>query len=184
MLPFLASFLGCNPLNIFILDRNIRMCARYHADQHVVKMILEGAQMLCTVLNENGGNAPYKPTHLKHPCTQWVSRSLSNWLWLRRLILALNREYLYRFGSVSDHASARVAKSLSPPLIPDFGLTEFAQAMPDKYKVPGDPVQAYRRYYIGEKSRFAKWTRRTTPKWFLEEYDIRQNLRDTGIDKQ
>ncbi|MCX5836164.1 MAG: hypothetical protein NTX62_04190 [Deltaproteobacteria bacterium] len=162
-------------MNIFVLDRNIRMCARYHADQHVVKMILEGTQMLCTVINQNGGNAPYKSTHVKHPCTQWVGRSLSNWLWLRRLTLALNREYLYRFGSVSDHESARVTKSLSPPLICDVGLTEFAQAMPDKYKVPGDPVQAYRRFYIGEKSRFAKWTRRMTPKWFSEEIMARQS---------
>ena len=31
------------------------------------------------------------------------------------------------------------------------GMTEFAQAMPDKYKVPGDAVKAYRNFYLGEK---------------------------------
>ena len=41
-------------MNIFVLDRNIRKCARYHCDQHVVKMTLESVQILCTVLNERG----------------------------------------------------------------------------------------------------------------------------------
>jgi hypothetical protein len=59
-------------VNILILDENMQKCVKYHADQHVVKMILEGAQMLCTVLNENGMTAPYESTHTKHPCTIWV----------------------------------------------------------------------------------------------------------------
>ena len=46
-----------------------------------------------------------------------------------------------------------------------LGLTEFAQAMPEKYKVSGDPVSAYRGFYVGEKLRFAKWTRRIRPAW-------------------
>ena len=58
-------------LNIFVLDRDIPTCARYHADQHVVKMILESAQMLCTVINLSGGRSPYKSTHPQHPCTLW-----------------------------------------------------------------------------------------------------------------
>ena len=155
-------------MNIFILDRNIKTCARYHADQHVVKMILESAQMLCTVVNRNGGRAPYKSTHPKHPCTLWTGRSLSNWRWLRRLALALNQEYRYRYGTASDHKSARVIQELPFPEIADIGLTEFAQAMPAQYRVPGDAVQAYRRFYIGEKARFAKWTRRRPPRWFTE----------------
>ena len=154
-------------MNIFVLDRDIRTCARYRADQHVVKMILESAQMLCTVINQNGGRSPYRSTHTRHPCTEWAARSRSNWLWLQRLALALNDEYRYRYRAASDHESARVVRGLSPPDIADHGLTEFAQAMPDRYRVPGDPVEAYRRFYIGEKSRFAKWTRRKPPKWFV-----------------
>ncbi|MFO7963944.1 MAG: hypothetical protein R6U50_08485 [Desulfobacterales bacterium] len=155
-------------MNIFILDTDIRKCARYHADQHVIKMVLESTQMLCTVINENGGAAPYKSTHVRHPCTRWAGRSLSNWLWLRRLALALNDEYRYRFCAVSDHDSARVARDLDPPKIEDCGITAFAQAMPDRYKVSNDAVAAYRRFYICEKGRFAKWTRRRKPKWFVE----------------
>ena len=155
-------------MNIFILDQNIRLCARFHADQHVVKMILESTQMLCTVINQNGGRTPYKSTHINHPCTRWTARSLSNWHWLRRLALALNDEYRYRFRTSSDHKSACVLRELLPPDITDLGLTEFSQAMPEQYQVPQDPVEAYRRFYIVEKSRFAKWTRRKRPKWFIE----------------
>lgn len=159
-------------MNIFVLDLNIRTCARYHADQHVVKMILESAQMLCTVINEAGGQAPYKTTHPHHPCTLWAGESLSNWHWLKRLALALNDEYQYRYRTLKDHRSAGMLKELKPPEIVDSGLTEFAQAMPERYRVSGDAVRAYRRFYVGEKSHFAKWTRRRRPKWFKTALEV------------
>jgi hypothetical protein len=155
-------------MNIFILDKEIEKCARYHADQHVVKMILESAQMLCTVVNQSGGTSPYRTTHANHPCTLWTGKSLSNWLWLRELALALNDEYRYRFNSEMDHRSAVVASSLSVPPLSDSGLTEFAQAMPEEYRIPGDPVAAYRRYYVAEKSEFVRWTGRRRPDWFVQ----------------
>jgi hypothetical protein len=155
-------------MNIFVLDDDIRRCARYHADQHVVKMILESTQMLCTVLNQNGIQAPYKSTHTKHPCTMWTGRSLANWKWLRRLALALNREFRYRYRKETDHESALVAQSLPLPPIPDLGLTAFAQAMPEQYRVHDNAIQAYRNFYVGEKARFASWTRRRTPRWFRD----------------
>jgi len=154
-------------MNIFILDRDIRTCARYHADQHVIKMILESAQMLCTIVNRSGGSAPYKSTHLNHPCTLWAGRSLSNWLWLQRLALALNDEYRYRYRKSVDHKSAVIVRELPPPAIEDLGLTEFAQVMPEQYRVPGDGVLAYRKFYLKEKVRFAAWTRRRPPRWFV-----------------
>lgn len=155
-------------MNIFVLDLDIRKCAEYHADQHVVKMILESTQMLCTVLNEHGVETPYRSTHVHHPCTLWAGESLSNWQWLRELALSLNDEYRYRFERSEDHGSAVVAGGLAWPPIRDTGLTSFAQAVPDAYKVPGDPVRAYRRFYIAEKARFATWTRRSIPTWFRE----------------
>lgn len=132
-------------------------------------MVLESAQMLCTVLTENGVEAPYRPSHIHHPCTLWAGESLSNWRWLRELALALNREYRYRFESARDHSSAKVARGLPEPPIPEVGLTEFAQAMPEEYRVPGDAVAAYRRFYIGEKAGFASWTKRPVPDWFTPE---------------
>jgi hypothetical protein len=153
-------------MNIFVLDTDTRKCAQYHADQHVVKMTLESTQILCTVLTLLGLEAPYKPTHAHHPCVRWAGQSLSNWRWLLGLVFALNAEYRYRFERLQDHRSAQVARSLPTPPIEDIGLTEFAQAMPAIYRVPGDPVQAYRRFYMAEKSRFATWTKRPPPAWF------------------
>jgi hypothetical protein len=153
-------------MNIFILDTDLQTCSQYHADQHVVKMILESAQMLCTVLNKNGMRAPYRSTHTNHPCTLWAGESLANWRWLQALALNLNQEYRYRFDSDQDHKSAIVARDLPEPPIDDLGITEFAQAMPDEYKVPGDAVLAYRRFYLAEKSAFATWTKRPVPDWY------------------
>lgn len=42
-------------MNIFILDENPQKCAEYHCDKHVVKMILETAQILCTVRHKLWG---------------------------------------------------------------------------------------------------------------------------------
>lgn len=156
------------PLNIFVLDTGVEKCAEYHADRHVVKMILESAQMLCTVLGAHGVPAPYRPTHRRHPCTLWAGESLDNWSWLRSLALCLNDEYRLRFEREVDHKSAIVARELPRPPIRSRGLTEFAQALPERYAVPGDAVRAYRRYYIGQKVRLARWTKRPVPDWFLE----------------
>lgn len=158
-------------MNIFVLDRDVPTCARYHADRHVIKMILESTQMLCTVLHQNGIQAPYKPTHPHHPCTLWVGRSLSNWRWLRKLSLSLNDEFRLRFKSPKDHSSALVARGLPEPPIEDLGLTDFAQAMPERYRDPRNPVAAYRRFYIAEKASFATWTARPVPDWFKEGTD-------------
>lgn len=153
-------------MNIFILDLDLKKCAQYHADQHVNKMILEGTQILCTVLSNNGIISPYKPFSPKHPCIKWAGRSLSNWKWLRLLIQELNEESKYRYKKTINHKSAVVARSLPEPTIPDIGLTDFAQAMPDRFKVEGDAVRAYRSYYKEIKSKFISWKYREEPLWY------------------
>lgn len=155
-------------MNIFILDLDVGKCARYHCDKHVVKMILESAQILCTAANLSGMCTPYRSTHTKHPCVKWATKSIQNWRWLRKLAAALNQEFKYRFDRRHDHASFKIIKKLKEPLLPDIGLTTFAQAMPDIYKVKNDAVQAYRNYYVGMKQPIATWKRRRVPKWFRE----------------
>lgn len=152
-------------MNIFILDEDIERCAQYHCDQHVVKMILESVQMLCTALNKKGITTPYRSTHVKHPCVLWVEHSYENFRWLQQLAIALNDEYRFRFEKPQDHKSIRVLSDISAHRFEDLGLTEFAQAMPDEYKVPGDAVTAYRQFYRGEKMGFARWTVRDIPYW-------------------
>ena len=152
-------------MNIFILDKDIEKCAEYHCDQHVVKVILESVQMLCTALNKKGFSTPYKSTHLNHPCVLWVEQSFDNYSWLQELACALNKEYRFRYDKETDHKSITILDELSTCQYESRGLTEFAQAMPVKYKVPGDPVKAYRQFYLGEKMSFAKWTKRSVPDW-------------------
>jgi hypothetical protein len=152
-------------MNIFVLDYDINRCSRYHCDQHVVKMILESVQMLCTALNKKGVSTPYRSTHVNHPCVLWVERSYDNFIWLRDLALALNEEYRFRFEKDRDHKSIAILRELPGPAYESHGLTEFAQAMPQQYKVPGNAVKAYRQFYLAEKMAFARWTRRKTPAW-------------------
>lgn len=154
-------------MNIFVLDQDIRRCAQSHCDRHVSKMILESVQMLCTALTLKGFGTPYRPTHAKHPCVLWVSASYDNFLWLSELAVELNREYRYRYQRERDHASIDVLREIGSCRYESSGLTEFAQAMPDEYKAPGDAVAAYRAFYIGEKASFAGWTRRSAPRWWV-----------------
>lgn len=153
-------------MNIFVLDHDIRRCAQYHCDRHVSKMILESVQMLCTALNKKGFTTPYRSTHAKHPCVLWVEASRDNFEWLSELAVELNREYRYRYQRDRDHASIAVLREIESMRYESHGLTEFAQAMPEHYKVSGDAVAAYRAFYHGDKATFATWTRRSPPEWW------------------
>ncbi|WP_299494459.1 pyrimidine dimer DNA glycosylase/endonuclease V [uncultured Shewanella sp.] len=154
-------------MNIFVLDNDIEHCAQYHCDQHVIKMILESVQILCTALNKKGFVAPYRSTHIHHPCVLWVEASFDNFLWLKELTRALNQEYRYRYDKRDDHKSIAVLDTLKDDKYKyeHLGLTEFAQAMPDQYKIVGDPIKAYRQFYLGDKMHFAKWRKRPAPDW-------------------
>ena len=157
-------------MNIFFLDENPTMSAQYHVDKHVVKMILETAQLLCGVHHATAPDntyVPYKLSHKNHPCSIWARTSLSNYLYLCELGLELCKEYTYRYGK--RHKSQDVIEwcLINKPNVPDVEFTEPAKAMPDEYKV-GDVVQSYRNYYMGAKSGFATWKNRQKPFWFEE----------------
>jgi hypothetical protein len=151
-------------MNIFYLDIDVNNCAEYHCDKHIVKMTLETAQLLCSAHWVCGGQAPYKLAHKNHPCSVWVRSSLSNYLYLCRLGIALCKEYEFRYNKI--HKSYSVIKWCfdNLPDLDDVGFTPPALAMPEQYKTP-DPVQSYRQYYIYEKN-FAKWKYRNTPFWY------------------
>lgn len=157
-------------MNIFFLDEDPTMSAQYHVDKHVVKMILETAQLLCGVHHATALDntyVPYKLSHKNHPCSIWARTSLSNYLYLCELGLELCKEYTYRYGK--RHKSQDVIEwcLINKPNVPDVEFTEPAKAMPDEYKV-GDVVQSYRNYYMGAKSGFATWKNRQKPFWFEE----------------
>jgi hypothetical protein len=159
-------------MNIFFLDTDVKKCAEYHVDKHVVKMILETAQLLCSVQHLNGNvskeEIPYKMTHKNHPCAIWARETLPNYLYLCELGLALGDEYTFRYGK--KHKSIEVIKwcLVNRPNIPDTEFTTPPLAMPDEYKVD-DFVESYRKYYRGAKSDLASWKLREIPKWFKNE---------------
>lgn len=132
------------------------VCAEWHCDKHVVKMILETCQLLCTawrVLDPDGHVyvPPYKKTHVNHPCAKWARTSESNYKWLAHLGRALCAEYTHRYGKV--HKCKVMIDTLSdhvPPALP-VAFTAPAMAMPDEYKVDNDAIAAYRKYYAGAK---------------------------------
>ena len=158
-------------MNIFAVDSDPKIAAQQLCDKHVVKMILESAQMLCAVFPN--GEAPYKRAFYNHPCTKWARESVENYEWLLNHAYAMWQEYTRRYGKVhkSLNAIGWCGSNYHKLNIPSKGLTPFAQAMPEEYKNDCS-VTAYRSYYNGEKAYFAKWTKRETPNWFQIEKEI------------
>jgi hypothetical protein len=149
-------------MNIFVLDRCPYKAARYQCDRHVVKMVLETAQLLCTAFDQ----APYKKTHVNHPCAVWTRQARDNYTWLLHHGMGLAYEYTERYGKT--HKSLSVIEWCDEQRdtveFPQLTMTPFAQAMPDQYK-HADPVVAYRNYYIHDKAKIAQWKYCETPDW-------------------
>lgn len=156
-------------MNIFYLHENPITAARYHCDKHVVKMILETAQLLSTAHHVlDGEDAPegiYKKTHVNHPSAVWVRQSKDNYLWALDLFIWLIDEYKYRYHK--QHKTSRLVSKLVqwPMNIPDTGFTPPPQCMPEVFKCD-DAVEAYRNYYKGAKANFASWTNTAIPEWW------------------
>jgi len=182
-------------MNIFVLDADPRLAAKYHCDKHVVKMVLESAQMLCTAhwvlrLQTLGKSIddfkrvrdakqyalenlpavfipPYSMSHVRHPCTTWTSSTRGNYNWHVSFMRELLDEYESRYKR--QHKCEAVYKWLRlgpPPNIPDLDITPHPQCMPNDCKVPDDTVKAYRNYYIKHKAAIAKWRHGDAPWWW------------------
>lgn len=153
-------------MNIFYLSNNVKKCARYHVNKHVVKMILESAQLLCTAIWLAGGQAHCKPTHKNHPSAIWARASKANWLWLKSLALALCDEYSFRYQKT--HKLEPIINELICPDIPDLPFTQPTPAMPDEYKHANSLI-AYRNYYKYGKKHLHDWKFRSVPKFIQTE---------------
>ena len=154
-------------MNIFFLDWDVEKNAQYHCDKHVVKMILETAQLLCGVHHMTAHDTvqvPYKLSHKNHPCAIWARESLTNYLYLGELGLELSREYTHRYGK--KHKSQEIIEwcLMNKPQIQDVGFTTPPKAMPDEYKTE-DVIESYRKYYLGAKKTFLTWKERQVPEW-------------------
>lgn len=156
-------------MNIFVLSTNPKEAAQQHCDKHVVKIILEHTQMLSTavrVCSNDTVEGIYKTAHLNHPCSIWVRKNRSNFLWLCEMTEELFKEYTKRYGKHHKSWDTYINCRNNANYIPIGELTSFAQAMPDEYKNT-DAVTAYRTYYIKDKKEFATWKLGNKPNWFI-----------------
>jgi hypothetical protein len=149
-------------VNIFYLHHAPIISASLHCDKHVVKMILETAQMMSTIYHIYGHAdiAPYKPTHAHHPSVNWASENKANYEWLAELGRHLCNEYAIRYGSrhTCEPIITQLLKDPPPELkAGPYRFTEPPQMMPDDCKVENNAVEAYRQYYRKYKASFAKW---------------------------
>ena len=142
-------------MNIFYLSTDPAKAATFFYNKHVVKMILESAQLLCTahvISDGENANVPYKVTHKNHPSAIWARESTSNYKWLYDHMIALGEEYTRRYGK--KHLTILKCSgvlSKAPANVTKTELTPMPQCMPDQYKVPGNSVEAYWNYYEAEK---------------------------------
>lgn len=181
-------------MNIFYVHEDPATCAQQHVDKHVVKMILEYAQLLSTahrildgvetqgfsksgrkakrwVISDEREDVLYKASHINHPSAKWCRHTSANYQFLFKLWIELMREYHYRYGKI--HSAMRLAKFLknAPTNIPSGEFSAPWRAMPDEYKVdrsePDYTVKSYRAYYNGAKTSMFKWKNRPTPEWIV-----------------
>ncbi len=150
-------------MNIFYLDKDPVKAAQYQYNKHVVKMILESAQMLCTAhhhyaeeLGYDNSYIPYKKAHYNHPSTIWTRQNSRNYYWLYHHMLALGDEYTKRY----DKTHLTISKCWQPLQFVPKGMplggpiTQPPQAMPDEFK-RDCAIHAYWLYYVYDKKHIA-----------------------------
>ena len=180
-------------MNIFVLDQDPEIAARLQCDKHVVKMIVESAQMLSTAhrmldgieirrpsksgktnvkywrLTGEKEEVLYKAVHMNHPCTQWTMESTTNYGWHLVHFVSLCDEYTYRYGKVHKTSELIPYLMALPRNIKEGPMTPFRLAMGSNPEcmIEGDPIQSYRLFYQTKQDRFAmNWTNRPIPEWF------------------
>lgn len=159
-----------NEMNIFVLSLRHHVAATALVDKHVVKMILESAQLLstafvCVVPEHRRTDVQcYKKTHANHPCAVWTRERKVNFVWLGLLSLAIGKEYTFRYKKIHksesvirpmlrrvlelDEEELRFTTSNAMTPIVDFPL-----AMPENIRgktsraSPLVAIRKYREYY-------------------------------------
>ena len=173
-------------MNRFIIDHHPDAIAQSLCDQHIVKMPLEEAQMLCTAMWQH---APmyaeemslYKPVHQKHPCTIWAMETRANYRFAWLLYDAMLTEYTHRYGK--EHGAGKHWLSLQDgaKYVPEGGLTPHPQCFSGHDELKTDekyPIMAYRAFYAVDKLKFARYSKgREMPVWLAEsKYNFNRSM--------
>jgi hypothetical protein len=177
-------------VNIFYIDRDPHQAAKWMVDKHVVKMILESAQLLSTAhrvldgrmftgktatgrnvkrfeLPDARNGVIYVATHVNHPSAVWARTAVKNYNWLYEHFHALGQEYTHRYNKIHKCFHGEMAYMLaSPPLnLRAYEMTKIPSAMDDQYVISTDPLTNYRNYYKLGKKKLHAYTRRDPPPW-------------------
>lgn len=164
-------------MNIFFLDTDIKKCAEYHSDRHVIKMRVELAQLACSAhyffpvcdIKE----IPYKLTHKNHPSAIWVRESIQNYLYVVNLGLQLCNEMRIRFNTKDQKTeNVLIWCIFNIPLLRDIQITVpklgFDTSLSKKANnTISDAVENYRYYYYNNKKHLHKWTKTNIPTWIM-----------------
>ena len=175
-------------MNLYILDQNPTRAAQFLGDKHSSRAIVEGTQMLVNCFPESLLKlAPRtaKGTVRRHAyrddrCAMWARQRLANAVWVLEHAIACEAERHYRFPHVLSHPCVPFLEWVSenthsmefsdPDTARRSGRTPFVQQMHHAFKRTGDPVSAYRLFYLVEKEHILKWTKRGEPAWVDELY--------------
>lgn len=176
-------------MNIFYIDSDPVVAAQSMVDKHVVKMILESAQLLSTahryldgqlvegksktgrkakrwILGDAREPVLYQATHINHPSAVWCRQSVENYNWLVDHFFALMSEYTHRYGKTHKCQGDLSYMLQSPPKnLQEYDWTTMPSAMGDEYKISQDPIVNYRNYYKFGKAKMHHWTKRQPPDW-------------------
>jgi len=165
-------------MNRFLIDHHPDAIAKALCDQHIVKMPLEEAQMLCTAVWHHApqfaeARGLYKPVHQKHPCTLWAMETSANYDFAFRLYDSMLREYTKRYGKSHGAGKHYFALMAGKNLIPQGSLTPHPQCFSGHDELKTDeswPIVAYRAFYKVDKLRFARYNKgRDMPHWLKGE---------------
>lgn len=163
-------------VNIFYLHPSPLTAARWLHDKHLVKMVLESAQLLstaCQIIIMERDTKLYKPTHMYHPCTQWLLKSRYNAEWLYDHYIALCDQFMDKFRH--NHKSRDLCNAIEGhiPLFPNEDFTEPPLCMPDDCKIDGQPAyQCYQLYYLRYKIRIGSYRRVKMPYWVSQALNV------------
>jgi len=166
-------------MNIFAVNDDPFLAARDLPDKLVIKMPTESLQLLTPwafnahsayTQKIDGTNYGIKG-FAHHPCAKWLYESPSNVHWLLEHAFGMVDEYWQRYNK--DHGTLYGLNQIRTLVYKKHNKenskdhTPFVQAMPEEFKIPNDPVTAYRNYINGYKG-YAEWRYSKKPDWWDE----------------
>ena len=138
--------------------------------------------MLCTTLNLQNIESPYKSTHINHPINKWVRESRANYIWTIKTGLALCKEFTYRRNK--KHKCEEIIKSCKKVINKLSFIknkkTSHPICMDDVHKLGCNVIASYRNYYINDKQYDKNgkyifiWSKRKRPDWSYVMPDIKK----------